>query len=401
MRVRVILNIGLGFVLGLFLIKLASSNQKGLVTQEVEEPIIPVRGYAIKSQEFIPVIRALAEVRSRVRPDIASEVAGKISWIHPELREGHCFMKGSSLIQIENEDYKLELSRLNQQVLVYHQELLELKTLKNELQKNGVLLKDNLIVSRRELKRQADLARTSSVPEGNIDPFQRAANQAEILVNQWQSEMDRLPLKIEKLKHQINSLSASAGIAELKIKRSEIVIPFDGCVTRKNVHLGQWVNTGQILIQVEATEGRELLARFPDGLAQKIQGPHPGWKVQVAEDHTEKVLSVSPVGNPLSRAREAVITLSHSVTPSTMMEILIQAPARKAFVLPHALCMDSTVMILNQNGVLESRPVVLGAMDANSNVEILQGLSEGILVVVESKNYARPGFKAKLVGESL
>jgi RND family efflux transporter MFP subunit len=139
---------------------------------------------------------------------------------------------------------------------------------------------------------------------------------AEAGVRTAEADLDRSKALVEQgvvarrdLEHM--TAAASAARAQLTAARdnlsySALRAPFAGRVAARPVNLGDVVNPGMVLIEIEGEDGLELLATVESGIAATLR---PGVKVRALVDGqagplTATVTAISPSGDPTTHRFE-------------------------------------------------------------------------------------------------
>jgi RND family efflux transporter MFP subunit len=189
--------------------------------REVPPPLVEV---AVAEQRDV---RLDVDVHGTVRPHteirVVPQVAGRVVYVSPSLKEGGFFRKDEVLLRIERKDYELAVTQA--QALV--------------------------------AQAQARLDR------------ERA--EAEIAADEWEKfgkgEANPLVLRKPQLAEAqaaLASAEARLAAARLNLERTEISAPYAGRVRSENVDLGQYVMVGSPVASVYATAFAEVQLFIPD-----------------------------------------------------------------------------------------------------------------------------------------
>ncbi|MHA6287335.1 efflux RND transporter periplasmic adaptor subunit [Maricaulis sp. CAU 1757] len=165
-------------------------------------------------------VNSQGEARPRTQINLVPQVAGRITFVNPDFIEGGFFEAGETLIQIEDADYRLAVTRAAAQVAQAEQNL---------------------------AREQAESDLASSEWE------QLGTGEASALTL-------REP-QLAEARAQLAAAQASLQSARLDLQRTRISAPFDGRVRSKNADLGQYVAPGANLGEVFSTD--TILVRLP------------------------------------------------------------------------------------------------------------------------------------------
>lgn len=191
---------------------------------DVPAPLVQVR--RLIAGEVQMVIRGYGTVMPKVKVDVIPEVAGRVVFVHSELKAGGIIRANEKIVQIDPRDYELAV-------------------------------------------RQAE----GAVAEAQVDLDTEIA-EAEAARRQWrqlhpETEPDS-PLvlrepQIRRARTMVESARTQLAIAELRFERTTISLPFDASIAGKTVDLGQYVGTGQLLATAYGIDAFEIEIPLDDG----------------------------------------------------------------------------------------------------------------------------------------
>jgi RND family efflux transporter MFP subunit len=169
-------------------------------------------------------VETQGEVRPKTEIDLVPQVAGRVIFVADELAEGAEFGPETTLIKIDDADYRLAAVRAEAQVA-------EAKTnLERELA--------NAQIKRDEWK----------VKQNTKEPTPFALNEPQVA----------------EARAKILSAEAELAAARLDLARTTIKVPFRGRVREKSVGLGQYVIPGEPLGRVFSTDTIEIRLPLTD-----------------------------------------------------------------------------------------------------------------------------------------
>ncbi|OUS72906.1 hypothetical protein B5G52_06920 [Pseudoalteromonas sp. A601] len=206
--------------------------------------------------------------------EIRSEVAGKIAKLSENLVNGGKVSKGELLVQIDQQNYQLQVIQRQSSVAQAAQQLIKVKAESQSAQA--------------EL---ADLGR--------------------------QNPSD-LALGIPQLKQAeaaLNAAKANLAIAELALARTQIFAPFDGRIEKENLTVGQYINRGGLITQLHGTDIMEI--RLPMTSEQFSQ---IGLPLDYYTDHTRSEFPVNlsaTIGNQHYQWQAQVTRVEAAIDPQT------------------------------------------------------------------------------------
>lgn len=175
------------------------------------------------------------------RFDLKNEVAGKISYLSPNMVTGGIIQKGELLLEIEPSDYELTL-----------------------------------------IQRQAKVAQA----EQQLARAQAEASASQLeLKNLGRTQASDLAMGLPQLRQAsalLESAKAELKLAELNLERTKIYSPFTGRIEKENINLNQYLNRNTNLATIFSTETMEI--RLPMTAKQFAQIELPIGYYQNFED---------------------------------------------------------------------------------------------------------------------
>ena len=331
-----------GFVRTLVLISLvalgACNNGIGEVSTDTDRT--PVRVITARERAAPRVLHLSGTVEANREVKAGFKIGGKIRSLAFE--EGQLVRKGALLAQLDST------------------ELLEQKR-KAEEQENK---------ARRDLDRMEKLHRKGTVP---LSSFQDATS---VHV----------------------SAEAELNIVKERLDNCEVRSPFTGRITRKLSEVGEVVGPGMPIAVLTEMDPVLVKAAVPDHLLPEIQ---PGQPARVELDHRPpvrfqgKVTRLEASADPLSRTFHIEIRLANPgerLRPGLIVRVqVVVDPNHRGIVVPLDAILDfgsdpSVFVVLD--GMAYKRTIRMGAVKG-PEVELLQGLESGELVVVSGQEYLK------------
>jgi len=218
---------------------------------------------------------------------------------------------------------------------------------------------------------------------------------------------------------QANAHVAAASIAAARaevarframVSYTNITAPFDGVVTWRYADPGTLIQAGtasdsQSLPLVRVSDNYLLRLDFPVSV-QDVQHVHTGDLLEVRVDSLGGRAFTGKITRSTGKVDEDTRTMMFEIeVPNAELEL---APGMYATVVlkienhPKALAIPTqavtgkgtSVLVVNQNDEIESRPVTLG-VEMPDKYEVLSGLKEGELVVVGNARHLQAGQKVE------
>lgn len=251
----------------------ASSVREGAATPEIEVEMAPVIEYSIidaGSRSF--TVSAPGRLVARQTLSVVGEVAGKISAIHPNLEVGGRIARGDVLFQIDQGDYRADLSRAEAQLVTALASLEQATADRN---------------------RQFELAKIGAVPEAQSEAATASLANAEASVSQARAQVT---------------------LARRNLAKTTVRAPFDAIVVSEVLSSDTYVAPGAPLAElIDASAGEIMAGLSPRDVAsvrraQDAAGDEPITVRAVPNDAsigdlflTGTLASFAPTIDPTSR----------------------------------------------------------------------------------------------------
>ena len=187
----------------------------------------------VKAETVTLSVRTQGEVRPKTEIDLVPQVGGRVVYVADELAEGAEFGPGTTLIKIDDTDYKFAVVRAEARVAE------AVTNLERELA--------NAQMKRDEWK----------VKQNTKEPTAFALNEPQVA----------------EARAKIASAEAELAEARLNFARTEIKVPFRGRVREKLVGLGQYVIPGEKLGRVFSTDTIEIRLPLTDAQLFELSLP--------------------------------------------------------------------------------------------------------------------------------
>ena len=319
---------------------------------------------------------AFGTVSPRSENELIPEVSGSIVYMSPSLVSGGFFKKDDLLFSIEPLDYQVALE----------QSSAALKSAESELEN-----------ARRNHDRQINLAKKQSISE----------SRKEEAVNR---------LRFAESAHR--EANARVSLAKKNLERTKIKAPYDGRVRNEKIDLGQFVNRGQSVANIYATDSAEIKLPVHDKelafldlplfeterseddtviLKANFAGKQHIWNARIArtegelDSKTRMINVIAEIDSPYS--------LKDSRPPLTI-GLFVEAEilgrfVEDAIVIPQSAIQENNlVYTVNNENRLEFKKVETLRM-INNQAIITGGLKAGDTVCVSTLRDAEPGMQIR------
>ncbi len=376
-----------------------------------------------------PVARGYGNVRPAETWAAVAEVAGAITWRHPDLESGNIIPADTRVLQIDPTAYELAVAQVEADLAALRAEARQLEVEEQNTQRILELEQERLELARRDLDRARDLVAQGAAPQSRADEQERATLQIERSVAELSNTLDLIPSRRERLEAQIARAEAAGARARRDLAKSRIVTPFELRVGEVHVEQFQFAAVGQPLVTGDGIARAEVTAQLPlESFPRLIGAVHAGGPVgmsalEQARARIDAVVSL--VADPSQSWHAELVRVENALDPQARSVAVVAAvdepypgadpPARLPLVpnmyveltltgpegpplisLPdHAVHEGGIVYLRDDDGRLELREVSV----AFRQEVIEQGLAPGDVVVTSDIVPAIPGMRLVEVAE--
>jgi RND family efflux transporter MFP subunit len=242
----------------------------GASAQGPERPPSPVRYTEAREHSVRRTIKLPGTVESRVYSVVATEVEGLVEELM--VREGDVVKK--------------------------EQPLARLRTTTRELQRqaHGAQLRE---AEARLKQAQRNLERASELNEEGIISRQEYDDRF-YEVDAWQGRVEQLTAEIAQI--------------DLSLRQSTIRAPFAGTITAERIEVGEWVDTGDPVVEIHALDELEVRVEVPE---QYFRSLNPGARATVtfealpAYEVTGRITAIIPSADTEARTFPLKVRISN------------------------------------------------------------------------------------------
>jgi multidrug efflux pump subunit AcrA (membrane-fusion protein) len=343
-----------------------------------------VRGTAVEA------VYANGTVEAKDRVDIRARAAGPIMSLL--VREGDVVEKDQLLALIDTPTLGFEVQRGQADLSAANERATRAPLLAAlEAQRQG--LQAQLTEAQADLQRQLKLSKEGASTQQRLERAQALVTslEAQIAANRAQQSDMQIVLRGDAARQR-------AGVASLqaRLKDSEVRSPLSGTVLQKRIEEGEIVAVNQSLLRIGNLDRLWIEAHVDEADIGRVHSGMPAAIELYAFDDRVvwgRVVRILPDGDRERKSFEVDIELDkplEGLLSGMTAEINIVVNKHDgALLVPANAVRDNHLWISDKNGRLERREVKLGIRDL-VNVEVLEGIDEGELVVV-------PGEQDKLV----
>ncbi len=188
---------------------------------------------------------------------VAAELAGRVVEKSEQCESGNFVKKGDLLMQIDKEDYLLEVRRLTQQKDQEYQLLQELDQEMINSQRLIDVAEQDVEIQQREVQRQKDLPIGFS-SQTEIDQANRALLGAKQQLVSQKNQLDLQRKRRARIEASERLAAIQLEVAEVNLRRTKIVAPIDGVIVSEQADVNTFVVRGSPLVTIEDTSKVEV-----------------------------------------------------------------------------------------------------------------------------------------------
>jgi membrane fusion protein (multidrug efflux system) len=221
-----------------------------------------------------------------------------------------------------------------------------------------------------------------------------------------ETEIKSLRAEVTRDEAALEAAAAAARQQRAVLRRHEVRAPFNGVVSQRLAQVGEWVNPGDGLVELVATEGLRFDFRVPQTYFAKLNAET---RVDLALDAVPdqvipgRVQSIVPVKDPGARTFLLRVLADESdslaVTPGMSVRATIRIDTgREAVVVPrdavlmHPDGRKTVWVVVGEDGkpVVHEKRIQAG-LEFDGLVEVREGLEAGLDVVTRGNEALRDG----------
>ena len=376
----------LGFCGFIAYLIIASSEEPERPSFPAPNPNVVVR--PLEKQDFRITLHSQGTVKARTESSLIPEVRGRIVSISPNFQEGAFFEAGDVLLEIDDRDYRTELT----------------------------VARATLAQAELTLAQERARYEQASRDWERLNPGQPA------------TELALREPQIRQARAAIASAEARVETAELNLQRTKVTAPYAGRILSKSVDIGQFVSTGNELARIYAVDFAEVRLpltatqigyldlpsiyrgsnpSFENGplvkLISTIGGKSYTWEGRVVrsegavDTRTRQLFVVAQVENPYGETVAGRPPLKVGAFVEAEIEGVV---LEKVFVIPRKLYRENSyVLVVTPDSYLERRNVTT-VWENRDSIVVSGGLRSGDQLCLTDVPYALEGWEVAASLES-
>jgi membrane fusion protein (multidrug efflux system) len=237
-----------------------------------------------------------------------------------------------------------------------------------------------------------------------VDEAQRQYRRVQSLATQGTAAKSLL----DERRREWETARARLNAIESRLTDRLIKAPFEGVVGLRNISIGALVEPGDLITTLDDDRVMKLDLAVPNVYLSSLQ---PGLAISARtraygeREFTGELRSIDSRTDPVTRAVVGRALLQNGerlLRPGMLMQVTLRKNARQGLMIPEAALMplgrEQYVFVVVADGdghKAERRRIVIGSRRPGQ-VEVLEGLAEGDLVITQGTQRVRPGQAVKL-----
>ena len=319
--------------------------------QEQSFGAAPVKVYEVKQMKVSEKLFYTGLIDAWKEISISPDVGGKIASIHVE--EGDWVQKGQLLAETDTRAIRLQL---------------------DQAQAGVAVAEANFKDAQRNKERMERLNQEKAVSE---------------------QQYEKIMLAYEAAEAQFQQAAAALNLAKYQLDVSLMKAPFSGVIASRNADVGDVVNPLMggpgVLTLVDFSRIKITVDVSLQDIVRIKKGQSVLLKVSAFPDETfqGQVTVVNLAADPMTKKFSVEVLVNNPdliLRPNTFGEVALEVETHEnALAVPQNAVLEDRFVFVAKGNTAEKREVVLGLQNSET-VEILSGISEGDLVIVEG-NY--------------
>ena len=237
---------------------------------------------------------------------IGAQVSGRILKKFTDCEAGNYVKKGTKLLEIDPEDYLLEIKTMNAEILQAERTLQETEQEIQGAMKNLEIAQTDHKLQKNEFKRFERLQGSLSATE--FDQAKRNMLNSESQLTTRQNTYDMLLARKSRLEASVALIKNQLEKAEVNLKRTVVTAPVDGVIVRESVEQGDYVTVASELFVFEDTSRAEVLCNLTPGELAWLRQHSPPSAFDRDSEHVSSVYQLPRVDVEIYEQSESNIT---------------------------------------------------------------------------------------------
>ncbi|NQY26743.1 MAG: HlyD family secretion protein [Piscirickettsiaceae bacterium] len=231
--------------------------------QDVSYPVKAVDVITVNKIPFRIRATAFGHVEPATAINAKSEVSGKISYIHPDLKQGASIKKGTVVLRIEPTTFEISLDKSKAGLKGSQSSLAQLEVEQNSTEQALVIAQKKLDVELKELARLQSLWEQRLIARTSLDTEQKNVLSLQQSVQDITGKLASFNSRKSVIKAQIQQSKSQVDQSQDTIGRTEVIMPFDARIGVVSVEKDEFTPAGSLLFEAFGMQAVEINAQLP------------------------------------------------------------------------------------------------------------------------------------------
>ena len=242
--------------------------------------------------------------------------------------------------------------------------------------------------------RFSNLIKNNSVSRQEFDQVESNYDLAKQSLNISSENVSLATEKVEQVRLKKQQASSMLNEVKTYLSYTQINAPFAGVILEKNMDAGNLAAPGNPLMKIGNTD-TVVLTYISQSLIKEIK---PGTKAMVdvesiGVEYESEVIEISPDVDVFTGNFKVKLTGSQKIYPGMFAKVRFITGSEKLISVPESAVVKRgqlSIIFINDNGKADMRIIKTGR-ELGGVVEILSGLEEGDIIVVENAKLLKSG----------
>ena len=230
-------------------------------SNQLPEKVVEV--ITVKALPFRFRATAYGHVEPAVLLNVRAEVSGKISYIHPSLKQGGSLPEGTVVLRIEPTTFELSLDQNQAGLAGSQSSLKQLEAEEKSTRRSLALARKNLEVGKKELDRINKIWKKHLIARSALDAEEQKVLLLRQQVEDLKGKLAAYTSRKAAMQAQIKQSETQVEQTKDTLERTEVSLPFDARIGVVNVEEDEYVQAGSQLFEASRTQAVEINAQLP------------------------------------------------------------------------------------------------------------------------------------------
>ncbi len=407
----------LPILLAILIVFVMVSTKSTPAKKEIVETARPLRVITVPVVDLVPRAFGFGISEPGRVWRAVSEVKGRVSQVHPDLKAGALIKKGAVLLKINPTEYELAIARLQATIDQVQADMAELKIQEKNTKTSLEIEKRSLLLVEQTLGRKKKANKNRTISADEVDREERNVLGQRQNVQNLQNSLLLYPSKSKALQASLGVKEVNLKQAQLDLSKTILVAPFHCRLGEVAIEQGQFLAAGQELFEAHSTAVTEIEAQFQGDMLRSLIGERGKTRIQGLPDmkNVRQIMNMKAIVrirsgdwiaewparfdriretvDPDTRAFNMVVAVDKPykkiilgerppLSAGLFCEVELQGPKQpESIVIPRSALHDKTVYIVNDENRLQ--PVAVTTAFAQANFVVIDsGLMGGEKLIV-------------------